>query len=62
MCVYRRAAMMKHVVTMRVIRRTDYAGRYVRVRTERNAKAMDYVVYQTRNPVTGLVVRHRKFA
>ena len=62
MCVYPRAAMMKHVVTMRVIRRTGYAGRYVRVRTGRNAKVTDYVVYRTRNPVTGLVVRHRKFA
>ena len=62
MYVYRRAVMMKHVATMRVIRQTDYADRYVRVRTERNVKATDYVVYRTRNPVTGLVVRHHKFA
>ena len=61
MYVYRRVAMMKHVVTMRVIQRTGYAGHYVRVRTGQNAKGMDCVVYRTRNPVTGLVVRHRKF-
>ena len=61
MCAYRLAGSEKPVATTGVIRRTDYAVTSVPVRRERNAKAMAYVVYRNRNPVTAPVVRRLKF-
>ena len=62
MCVYPRVEPEKLVATTGVIRRTDYAGPFVPVRRERNAKATAYVVCPNRNPVTEPVVRRLKFA
>ena len=62
MSVYRLVIPEKPVATTAVIRRTASAVLYVLVRRERNAKAMAYVVYRNRNPVTEPVVRRLKFA